>query len=71
MRVFIIGLGIGLLGVLLWLVASVVAGFGEGLGAEPLPLLHGLMITGFIIMIGAPLTFWILLPLTRLVRRHR
>jgi len=62
---FLIGLGIGLLGVILWLVSSLIAGVGEGLGAEPLPLLHALVTIGFVIMIGGPVFFWLILPVKR------
>lgn len=69
MKNFIIGLGIGLLGALLWVLSSVVAGTGEGLGAEPLPILHTLMTVGFVVMVAAPVIFWIVLPIWKLVKR--
>jgi hypothetical protein len=68
---FLIGLGIGVLGAILWVVASVTAGVGEGLGAEPLPSLHALMVIGFFVMVLGPLTFWLILPIRRAVKRRR
>ena len=70
MKNFAIGLGIGLLGVILWVLASVVQGLGTGVGGKSLPLLTVLMIIGFVIMFAGPVTFWIILPIkNRLSRR--
>lgn len=71
LKLFLIGLGIGVLGAILWVLTSVVAGIGEGLGGEPLPVLHALMVVGFIVMIGGPFTFWLILPIRRVLRNRR
>ncbi len=68
MKNFIIGLVTGLLGVLLWVLSSFVAGVGEGLGAEPLPILHTLMTVGFVVMITGPAIFWVVLPVIKVMR---
>jgi hypothetical protein len=70
-KYFLIGLGIGILGAILWAVVSLIAGVGEGLGGEPLPILHALLYIGFLVMVGGPLTFWIILPIRRTVKRRR
>jgi hypothetical protein len=70
-KYLLIGLGIGVLGAILWVVASVTAGVGEGLGAEPLPSLHALMAIGFFIMVLGPLAFWVILPIRLAVKRRR
>jgi hypothetical protein len=70
-KYILIGLGIGVLGAILWIVASVTAGVGEGLGAEPLPSLHALMAIGFFVMVGGPLAFWIILPIRKAMKKRR
>jgi predicted branched-subunit amino acid permease len=71
MRNFGIGLGIGLLGAILWVISSVVGGIGEGLGGERLIVLRILMYIGFIVMFVGPLVWWIVLPLVNIIRRRR
>jgi hypothetical protein len=70
-KYFLIGLGIGVLGAILWVAASVTAGVGEGLGGEPLPILHALMVIGFFVMVLGPLAFWIVLPIRKTLRKRR
>jgi hypothetical protein len=70
-KYILIGLGIGILGAILWVVASVTAGVGEGLGGEPLPILHVLIYIGGIIMVVGPFTFWIILPIRKALRKRR
>ena len=70
-KYFLIGLGTGALGAVLWVLTSVAAGVGEGLGGEPLPVLNALMYVGFMIMVFCPFTFWIVLPIRRAVKRRR
>jgi len=71
MKNFALGLGIGLVGTLLWVIASVVGGFGEAVSGERSPLLYALMVVGFIVMLGAPLTFWVILPIKRIVGKRK
>lgn len=70
MKNFLIGLGIGALGAILWVVVSTVGGFGEGLGAEPLPILRRLMYVGYAMMVGGPLVFWVIRPVVQWIRRR-
>lgn len=73
MKNFALGLGLGLLGTLLWVVASVVqgVGVGVGVGGKSSPLLTVLMVIGFVVIFAAPVTFWIVLPIkNRLSRRN-
>jgi drug/metabolite transporter (DMT)-like permease len=84
MRKFLIGLGLGLLGAILWVVASVVAGvasagecleesgFGDcdsDLFADPVS--GSLVVVGFVVMLGGPALFWLILPIVGWVRRLR
>jgi hypothetical protein len=71
MKNFLIGLGVGASGAVLWVLTSAVGGFGEGLGGEPLPVLHLLMYSGFAVMVGGPLVFWVIRPVVNLIKRRR
>jgi hypothetical protein len=68
---FAIGLGIGLLGAILWIISSVVGGVGEGLGGEPPTIIRVFMYIGFIVMFVGPVLWWIIIPLVKLTRRRR
>jgi hypothetical protein len=72
---FVKGLLIGLLGAVLWVVASVVAAFAafaQG-NDDPFasPVAGALMVIGFAAMILGPVAFWIVAPLVALIRRPR
>ena len=66
----LIGLGIGVLGAILWIVASVAGGVIEGFGGGRNPGLYTLMVIGFAGMIGGPFAFWVILPI-RGYRKNR
>jgi len=70
-KYFLIGLGIGVLGVALWLAASVTGGVIEGLSGERNQALRFLMYAGGSIMILGPFAFWIILPIRRAVKNRR
>jgi len=68
------GLVLGVLGVLLWIIASVLAAVGsvaEG-SDDPFasPLFGSLMVVGFAVMVLGPFLFWVVAPIVSLVRRH-
>lgn len=71
LKYFLIGLGIGIVGAILWVIASLVAGVGAGLGGKVPTQLYVLMIIGFLAMIGGPLTFWIIFPIRRHIKKRR
>ena len=71
MKRFAIGLGIGLIGAVLWVLASVVGGAGEAITGEKEPVLLAFMYIGATTMVGGPLVFWIALPIISKIRRRR
>ena len=71
MKRFAIGLVIGLVGAILWVITSVLWGFGAAFGAEAPPVVTALMIIGFIAMFGGPLVYWVALPIKDKIRRRR
>ena len=70
MKRFAIGLGLAILGALLWIMASVIGGVGKGIGSSVPPVISFFMYLGFAVMILAPLTFWVILPIVSRSRRH-
>ena len=71
MKNFGIGLALGLAGLGVWVGVSVFGGILEGVGETSPSFVWPLMVLGFTIMFVGPLTFWIILPVTRVVRRRR
>ena len=69
MRNFVIGLGLGMLGAILWMIAGAFVGIGEVVEGETHPGFLGLAIAGFVVMFCGPLTFWIILPIVNRLRR--
>jgi hypothetical protein len=63
MKNFGIGLGIGLLGAIMWLVASLIGGVIEGFGGGRSTNLMVLLYIGGVVMVGGPLTWWIIIPI--------
>jgi hypothetical protein len=70
-KYFVIGLGIGILGAILWFVASAAAAAVEAASGKLPAALDAFMIGAFLVMVLAPLTFWIILPVRRAVKKHR
>lgn len=70
-KYFLIGLGIGVLGAVLWVVTSLIGGIGEGLGGKAPTILWVLLYIGGFTMVLGPLTFWVILPIRRTVKRRR
>jgi len=71
MKCFLGGLGFGLIGLALWIVASAVAAIAD-VSEQTQPWFgQPLMEVGFAIMLLAPLTFWVIVPIVKLTRRHR
>jgi len=72
---FFKGLALGLLGLLVWIVASVITGVsqaGEDLGGQETPVAFYVFVgIGFAVMVGGPLLYWFVLPIVGLVRRRR
>jgi membrane-bound ClpP family serine protease len=70
-KYFLIGLGIGVLGAILWIVASIPAGIIEGVGGGHSSFLNALIVIGFTAMFVGPLTFWIILPIRKARKKRR
>jgi hypothetical protein len=70
-KYFLIGLGIGIAGAVLWLVSSLIGGIGEGLGGKAPTILYVLLYIGGVTMVVGPFTFWIVLPIRRALKRRR
>ncbi len=70
-KYFLIGLGIGILGAILWFVASVTGGTIEGLGGARSSIIMAFVYIGFFVMVLGPLTFWIILPIRRAWKKRR
>lgn len=68
---FGVGLALGLVGAILWFGTSVVIGIVTGLGGESIRIVNVLMYVGFVVMVGGPLTFWVILPIRNRIRRSR
>lgn len=70
------GLLFGLIGSILWLITSVILGFGEAISELPTStagkppfILEFLMYIGGSIIILAPFIFWIVLPIRNMIRK--
>jgi len=74
MRNFFMGLALGLLGAVLWIVASVVAAFATVGDDEPDlfadPVSGSLVVIGFLVMFLGPFLFWLVLPVGGWLRRR-
>ena len=71
MKNFGIGLGIGLAGLAVWAVSSIAWAAAE-ITEEAQPWFgQPLAAVGYALMFLGPLTFWIILPIIKLVRRKR
>ena len=70
MKDFAIGLVIGLVGAVLWVLVSLVGGAGEAIIGEVNPTLRVLMYIGGVVMVGGPLVFWVILPIRRRISRR-
>lgn len=60
---FLNGLLLLVCGAVLWVVASVVGGFEEFATGGIDPVVLGLMAIGFVVMIGGPVWYWIVVPI--------
>lgn len=69
MKNFGIGLALGLVGLIICVVVWFVGGMGEAIVGREMPLYHFFMAVGRVIGIGGPLTYWIILPIVKLIRR--
>ncbi len=70
MKSFFMGLVVGVLGLIVWLVASVIEGLVRGVEGKG-SWVYSLVVLGFLLMIGGPVFFWLLRPLWNKVRRQR
>lgn len=70
-KYFLIGLGVGVLGAVLWLAASITGGVIEGFSGERDSAVYALMYAGFFIMVFGPFTFWVVLPIRRAWKNRR
>jgi len=71
------GLLFGLLGFVVWLITSVILGFGRGVTKltgvvrEPPFILEFFLYVGFAVMILTPVIFWIILPIKNKIKRKK
>lgn len=70
MRNFLIGLAGLVGGAVLWIVASFLGALGEFGTGEVNPVAFALMAIGFLVMIGMPIAFWVVIPLAGRRRRQ-
>ena len=68
---FLIGLGIGVGGAILWLLVSLIGGIGEGLGGKTPAFVYVILYLSFFVMVGGPIAFWIVLPIRGYRKRRR
>jgi len=70
---FFKGLVVGILGAVLWILASVVAALAAvGEDTDSLfasPVAGAFVIVGFLTMVGGPIVFWIAAPIVAVARR--
>lgn len=75
MRNFFFGLALGLLGAILWVVASIVAGVAQvAEGENDLfadPVSGSLVVIGFVVMFLGPAIYWFIVPVLGWFRRRR
>ena len=71
MKNFGIGLALGVLGALICFVVFAFNAFGEPLAGYRMPGYEVFMAFGKVIGIGGVVTFWIILPVVRMIRRRR
>lgn len=71
MKNFGIGLALGLVGLAVWGFSSIIAGMAEIIEGPSPWFGEPLMVVGFCVMFLGPLTFWIILPIIKLIRRKR
>ena len=65
------GIVVGFLGLIVWLLASLIGGIMEGLSGVRDPVLYALMTLGFFIMVGGPLCYIVVIPIVNWWRRRR
>jgi len=71
MKNFGIGLALGLIGLIIIAGVWIVNGFGEPLAGYKMPGYDVFIRTGQVISISGCATFWLILPIVHLIRRHR
>ena len=69
---FFAGLALGILGALLWIIASVLAAVGAlAEGEDDLfadPVAGSPVVVGFVVVIGGPVLYWFILPIVGWLR---
>jgi len=68
---FGIGLALGLIGVIIIVGVYLLSGFGEAMIDRPMPFYSAVIHFGQVVAIGGVVTFWIILPIVKRVKRHR
>ena len=63
------GLVLLILGLILWIVSSVVEAFITFPTRGQTPLIY-VMALGFLVMIGGPIVYWIIIPIRNLIQRR-
>jgi len=71
MKNFAIGLGLGLLGLITWIIVSVLIAAGEATHAHVSMFFYVMMGLGFAVMLLAPLVFWLIIPLRAWAHRRK
>lgn len=65
------GIVVGFIGLVIWVGASIPAGIDAALGTTTSPVFEALMYLGFFIMVGGPLVYIVVLPVTGWLRSRR
>jgi len=65
------GIVIGFIGLIVWVLFSVPLGIDAALGVAENPMFHTLMALGFLLMVGGPVVYIVILPIWGWWRRKR
>ena len=65
------GIVIGFIGLIVWVLFSVPLGIDAALGVAENPMFHTLMVLGFLLMVGGPAVYIVILPIWGWWRRKR
>ena len=65
------GIVVGILGLIVWFLASIPLGISAAFGGAQDPLFYTIMVAGFLAMVGGPVVYIGILPAVAWLRRRR
>ena len=65
------GIVVGVLGFFVWFLASIPLGISDAFGGAQDPTFYTIMVLGFLIMVGGPVVYVVVLPVAGWVKRRR